>query len=112
VEYRVKASRGKNREGRIQWRDAADRLGVFRAAVFALGDFFATAAFFDFDREIVEEFDVFFFFTARRGECFRRVRAAGDDTLVRCADGASSRLTIAAALSANSCVVATTLPAA
>jgi len=80
MEYRVKASRGGNREGRDQRLDAARRFRDFGAAAFILGDFFATADFFDFDREVAEEIDAFF--AARRGECLRGVPAAGEDAWV------------------------------
>jgi hypothetical protein len=106
VEYRVKASRGGNREGRSQLRDAARRFRDFGAVAFILADFFATADFFDFDREVVDEADAFF--AARRGERFRAVRAVGCDAC----SAASSWLTMAAAFPANSCVVGTALPTA
>jgi hypothetical protein len=108
--YRVKASRGGNREGRNQRLDAGRRFRDFGPPAFILGGFFAAADFFDFDREVVEEPDLFF--AARRGECLRGVRGAGEDASEGRVVGVSSWLTIAAALSANSCVVATTLPAA
>jgi hypothetical protein len=110
MEYRVKASCGGNREGRNQRLDAGGRLDVFGAAAFLLADFFATADFFDFDRDVVEELDAFF--AARRAERLRGVRAADEDALAGCVAGVSSWLTIAAAFPANSCVVATALPTA